>query len=146
MLYGRLRLETAVEFNSGYLFSSFKSLRSFSALVSMFFSFCFSSLAACFSLISRDFFFESQHQKHRVNKPMFAQVVPQPHPHPPNTHSLQQPQGQHIKGVGISKMIMYECSIHMDKIKYHIAVYTHILKENGDKIKVPRGALVHSTQ
>lgn len=46
-----------------YLFSSFKSLRNFSALVSIFFAFCLSSLAACFSLISKDFFFEPKHHK-----------------------------------------------------------------------------------
>lgn len=39
-----------------YLFSSFKSLRNFSALVSIFFVFCFSSFSACFSLNSKDFF------------------------------------------------------------------------------------------
>lgn len=38
------------------LFSSFKSLRNFSALVSIFFVFCFSSFSACFSLNSKDFF------------------------------------------------------------------------------------------
>lgn len=51
-----------------YLFSSFKSLRNFSALVSIFLVFCFSSFSACFSLNSKDFFYNPDIGKNHTLK------------------------------------------------------------------------------